>query len=275
VNKETKKSGKIGIFDSGFGGLSILKKISNKLPQYNYIYLGDSARAPYGDRSQEEIFRFTKQGVKFLFDHGSELVILACNSASAEALRKIQQNFLKGKYKDRRVLGVIVPASEAAVANTKNKIVSVIGTTATVSSKAFEREIRKLDRRIKVYESATPLLASMVESGDYKSVEAKKIIEGYIKKAVIHSPDVLILGCTHYEILMREIKRHAKDAQIVSEGSVVAQKLKDYLCRHGEIESKLSKDAKLEFYTTKSKSRFDRLGSIFFGKRISAGQASL
>lgn len=259
-----RETAKIGVFDSGFGGLSILKEIVKALPKYDYVYLGDTARTPYGNRSQKEIYKFTKQGVEFLFKRGAKMVILACNSASAEALRKLQHEYKEKK----KVLGVIFPAAEEAVRLTKNKKIAVIGTKATIASGAFKREINKLDSKIKVFAMATPLLAPIVEAGGDKSARTKKIITKYLKKALSENPDTLILGCTHYGILENEIKRQTKGVEIISEGKVVALKLKKYLLRHKEIEIKLAKGKKREFFTTDSNGKFDRLGSRFFGKTI-------
>jgi glutamate racemase len=270
-----KSIGKIGVFDSGFGGLTILKEIVKALPEYDYVYLGDSARAPYGSRSQETICEFTKEGVEFLFAKGAELVILACNSASSEALRKIQHEFLKGKYSSKKVLGVIFPAAEEAVLRTKNKRIGVLGTEATVSSHAFKRELQKLDSKIKVFEVPAPLLVPIVEAGEGGSESAKLLVKQYVLEALEHNIDTLILGCTHYEILEKDIKRNTKNVNIISEGKVVAKKLKDYLVRHTEIDSKLRKRKKIEFFTTDSKDKFDKLGSRFFGKRIRSLKTSI
>jgi glutamate racemase len=260
--------GKIGIFDSGFGGLSILKEIVKVLPNYDYIYLGDTARAPYGNRSQEIIYKFTKEGIDFLFKNGAEIIILACNTASSEALRKIQQVYLPKYHKDKKVLGVIIPASEDAVLKTKNKRIGVLATVATVESGAFKREIQKLDKSIKVYEVPAPLLVPIVEAGEDKSDGAKRIIKSYVDKISKYKIDTLILGCTHYGILEKEIENNVAGINIISEGKIVAQKFKDYLQRHHEISDRLSKKKTRVFYTTDSREKFDDHGSRFFGTKI-------
>ncbi len=267
-SKKEKKVGKIGVFDSGFGGLSILKAIVKKLPEYNYVYLGDTARAPYGNRSQEMILEFTLQGIDFLFSQGAELVILACNTASSEALRIIQQEHLLKTYPTKKVLGVVIPGAEEAVAKTRNKKVAVIATEATISSGAFKREIKKLDKTMHVYEVPAPLLVPLIEAGEDKSESAQILTKQYVTKALKSGVDTLILGCTHYEILEPYIKSIAKNACVISEGKVVATKLQSYLSRHKEIETKLSKNKKQEFFTTDSKEKFDRLGKRFFGQKI-------
>ncbi len=267
--------GKIGVFDSGFGGLSILKEIVKTMPSYDYIYLGDTARTPYGNRSQEIIYKFTKEGIDFLFKNGAELVILACNTASSEALRKIQQEYLLKYNKDKKVLGVIIPASEEAVLKTKNKKIGVLATEATVASGAFKREIQKLDKGIKVYEIPAPLLVPIVEAGEDKSISAKMIIKKYIEKVSKYSIDTLILGCTHYGILEKEIENNSGGINIISEGKIVAKKLKDYLERHKEIGKRISKTKHIEFYTTDSKGKFDTLGTRFFGGKVSSKRIEL
>jgi glutamate racemase len=268
------KKEKIGVFDSGFGGLTILKEIVRVLPQYDYVYLGDSARAPYGDRSQNEIYEFTRQGVNFLFNKGAAIVILACNSASSEALRKIQHEMLKGKFKDKKVLGVIVPAVEAATEKSIRSI-AVIGTEATVASGAFKREILKIDPSIEVYEIATPLLAPLVEEGMQESYGTEILVAEYMKEVMSHDVDALILGCTHYRILEKAIMKHAKGVHIVSEGETVALKLKEYLRRHKEIECRLAQDSGREFFTTDKGEKFSRFGSLFFGQKIISKKTDL
>jgi glutamate racemase len=258
--------GKIGVFDSGFGGLSILKEIVAILPQYDYVYLGDNARAPYGDKSQELILKYTKEGIDFLFALGAEIIILACNTASSEALRRIQQEYLPQRYPDKRVLGVIIPACEAAVAS-GSKSIGVLGTEATISSHAFQREILKLDPQAEVAEIAAPLLVPLVEAGEEESEAAKLLIGEYMHKlpALI---DTLILGCTHYGFLEGEIRKIAPKLAIVSEGSVVALKFRDYLERHKDIKGALFNGGSVNFYTTDSKDIFDIHGTRFFKSEV-------
>ncbi len=267
-SKKEKITGKIGVFDSGFGGLSVMKEIVKVLPEYDYVYFGDSARAPYGSRSQEVIYEFTKQGVEFLFESGAELVILACNSASSEALRKLQQEYLPPNHPNKKVLGVIIPAAEEAVLKTKNKHIAVLATEATVSSGAFKREIKKLSKNSKVTEVPAPLLVPLVEAGEDKSESTKMLVKKYVTQALQGGADTLVLGCTHYGILESQIKQVAKDAGLVSEGKIVAHSLKKYLDRHSEIVSKLSKYKTTLFFTSDRSDKFDLFGSRFFGKKI-------
>ncbi len=265
--------GKIGVFDSGFGGLSILKEIVRALPQYDYIYLGDNARAPYGDKSQDVIFEYTKQGIDFLFERGAEIVILACNTASSEALRKIQQEYLPAKYPNKNVLGVIIPACEEAV-KLQSKSIGVLGTEATVSSHAFKREIEKLDPNAEVVEVSAPLLVPLVESGEEESESAKLLIREYLRK-LPKEIDTLILGCTHYGFLEGEIRKIAPYLTLIVEGTVVGAKLQEYLNRHTEVNERLSQGESIEFYTTDSKESFDNYGTRFFGQKVSSKRINL
>lgn len=265
----TKRTTSIGVFDSGFGGLAILKEIVKKLPNYSYVYFGDTARAPYGDRSMDSVYKFTKQAVDFLFKHDCELVILACNTASAEALRKIQQHYLPKKYPKRRVLGVIVPALEEAAIKTKNNRIGVLATTGTVHSGTFPRELHLRNPKIKIFQQATPLLVPIVENGMHRDISTQLILKRYLAPLLKKNIDTLILGCTHYEHLELEIKKIiGKKIRIISEGKVVARKLKEYLSRHPEIESRLLFRKKRTFYTTDLSDKFCTLGSEFFGSHI-------
>ncbi len=259
----------IGIFDSGFGGLEILREIVKELPQYDYIYLGDSARAPYGNRSKEEIYDFTKKAVDFLFKRGCHLIILACNTASSEALRKIQREYLPKHYPEKRVLGVVIPAAESAAQVTKNNRVGVIATKGTVNSGAFKRELKKLNFQIQVFQQSCPLLVPIVEKGEQDSKATKEVLEDYLKPLMSKNIDTLILGCTHYGLLENQIREIiGNKINIISEGRVIAEKLNNYLKRHFEIESILSKNLGIEFLTTDSNNKFEELGSKFFGKLI-------
>jgi len=267
--KKTKRKYSIGVFDSGFGGLQSLKHIVKELPEYDYVYLGDTARVPYGNRSQEEIYKFSVQATDFLFKKGCKLVIFACNTASSEALRKIQREYLPKKYPERKVLGIIMPAVEEAVSKTKNGRVGVIGTRGTVKSGAFERELKKLNPKIKVFQKACPDLAMIVENGKHKSEKTKIILEKYLKSLVGKKIGALILGCTHYGIMEKEIKNIIGNGIIiVSEEKVIAKKLKSYLERHCEIENKLAKNRKYTFYSTDITDKFKILGGEIFGAKI-------
>lgn len=237
----------IGVFDSGFGGLHILKYLIKELPEYNFIYLGDTARVPYGTRSKKIVHQFTEQAVDFLFRKNCGLVVLACNTASSDALRKIQREYLVKNYPDRRVLGVLIPAAEEAVAKTRGRV-GVIATPGTVSSGAFEREIKKLNPEIKVFQQACPLLVPIIEAGEEKNKITEIMLKQYLAPLLKKKIDTLILGCTHYGIVEKKIKKIAGNVEIISEEKILAGKLKDYLARHPEIV--LSKNSKRTFYST-------------------------
>lgn len=265
----------IGVFDSGFGGIQILKHIVKELPQYNYIYLGDTARVPYGSRSQEVVLDFVIQAVDFLFKKDCQLIIFACNTASAKALRKIQREYLPKYYSDKKVLGVIVPAVEDATCN-GYKSVGVIATQGSVASGAFVCEINKINPKIKVFQQACPLLVPIVEAGEEKSQITDLMLKKYLKPFINKQIDALILGCTHYGFLEDKIKKIVgKDVKVINEGKIVAKKLKDYLERHSEIEKVLGKKSKLKFFTTDLTEGFQILGSKFFGKKIKPERVNL
>lgn len=271
-----KKKSYIGVFDSGFGGISVLRGIVKALPQYDYLYVGDTVRAPYGTRSKEVVYEFTRQAVDFMFANGCKLIVLACNTASSDALRKIQQEYLPKHYPDRRVLGVLIPAAEEAVGRTKNGKVGVIATEGTVRSEAFVRELTKINPRVKVIQQACPLLVPIVEAGEHHSKVARLMLETYLKPIRRSGVDTLILGCTHYGILEHQIKRIVGPCvRVVSESVIVPDKLKDYLGRHSEIERTLSKRGARVFYSTDLTDAFSKLGSKFFGKPIKAEKIML
>ena len=264
----------IGVFDSGFGGLHVLRGIAKELPEYGYVYAGDSARAPYGPKSVEEVYEFTKQGVEFLFAHGATFVILACNTASSEALRKIQQEYLS-EGSAKKVLGVLIPFAEAAAARTRNKRVGVLATEGTVRSGSFPREITKVDDDIEVFQQACPGLVPLVEAGEQDSETAERLIREYLAPVVSHGVDTLVLGCTHYGLIQNNIRKALgeKNVQVISESEVVSKSLSDYLARHSDIERRLEKNVPNRFYSTGDIRRFERLGGIFFGGPIRAQRA--
>jgi glutamate racemase len=265
----------IGLFDSGFGGLHVLRSITGRLPEYDYIYLGDSARAPYGPRSSEEIYAYTKQGVEFLFARGAELVVLACNTASSEALRKIQQGYQK-EGSNKKVLGVLIPFAEAAAARTKNKRVGVMATEGTVRSSAFPREITKVDSAIQVFQQACPMLVPLVEAGQQDSEQAHELIRTYVTPLLEKNIDTLVLGCTHYGILEEKIKDVAgKSIHIISDRDVMPGSLALYLKRHPESEKRIAKNGTMRFYCTGNTGTFNTIGGIFFAKSIEAEQVTL
>jgi glutamate racemase len=259
----------IGIFDSGYGGLTIFKEILKKLPDYDYIYLGDNFRAPYGNRSQEVIYKFTHQAVEYLFEMGCKLVILACNTASADTLAKLQKNYLPEKYPDRRILGVIRSMAEAAVKISQNKTIGVVGTRATIESKTFIKELKKQDSKVKVFQRACPLLAPLIEEEWLKKPETRMILKKYIRPLKSYQIDTLILGCTHYILLLDDFRRiMGKNIQVPHPGKIVAQSLVNYLERHPELADKLSENKKVAYLTTDCPERFKKEALVFLGREI-------
>jgi glutamate racemase len=259
----------IGVFDSGLGGLTVLKALIKKLPAYDYLYLGDNARTPYGNKSQAVIYEYTRQAVAWLFNEGCYLIILACNTASAKALRKIQQEWLPKHYPKRRVLGVVIPVAEATVERTRYGRIGVIGTRATINSKIYEAELNKLKPGLEIHVRATPLLVPLVEESWVSKPETNIILKKYLRPLKEKHVDTLILGCTHYPFLQKDIERvMGKNCQILDAPAIVAAKLEDYLKRHSEIETKLHKNKKRIFYTTDKAGRFKTNAQKFFGQGI-------
>jgi glutamate racemase len=259
----------IGVFDSGIGGLTVLRAFLRELPGYDYLYLGDNARAPYGNKSLDVIYEYTWQAVDFLFQKGCILIILACNTASAKALRRIQQNWLPFHSPQRRVLGVVIPLAEAGAQVTRYGRIGVIGTRATIESKVYEQELDKLRSDLKVYGLACPLLVPLVEEGWVGKPETNMILKKYLRRMKSKRVDTLILGCTHYPFLQKDIERiMGKNCTVLSGPETVAEKLKDYLRRHSEIEGKLSRRNKTSFFTTDDPERFRTLGEKFLARAI-------
>ncbi len=257
----------IGIFDSGFGGLTIFKEIEKELPYYDYIYLGDNARAPYGNHSQEIIYEYTKQGLEYLFKQGCHLVILACHTASAEALSKIQKEYLP-QYQQKNVLGVIRPLIEEASELTKNKIIAVMGTKSTVLSNAYPKELKEKNSSIKTKQKACPLLVPLIEENCEKRVETKMILKKYIKSLKSYNPDIVILGCTHYGFLGKQIEKYfGKNIKVLNSGIIVAKKLREYLRKHKDL-VKESKNKKRIFLTTDNNIIFNKAATKFLGRKI-------
>ena len=241
----------IGIFYSCVRGVTVARAIRQRLPDYQLLYLGDSARAPYGNRSQQLIYQFTAQALDFLFGQGCQLVIIACNTVSAEALRKIQQEYLPKKYPDRRVLGVIRPVVEVVVGQSKTGRIGVVGTRGTVSSGAFEREIKAVRPDATVVEQACPLLVPLVEEGWQQRPETMRIIRQYVRPLKQQKIDTLILGCTHYPMLEKQFRSAmGRRVVILDSPKIVAEKLFDYLQRHPEIEKKLTRGSAHRFAMT-------------------------
>jgi len=266
----------IGVFDSGFGGLSVLCLLTEKLPEYNYVYLGDTARAPYGVRTQKEIYTFTKEAIAFLVEKDCDLIILACHTASSVALRKIQQEYLPKHYPFKRVLGVLIPTAEKAVMVTRSGIIGILATEGTVRSGAFVRELQKLKSDVSVLEQACPLLVPLIEEGDVNSLTVHITLQKYLKPLLEKRIDTLILGCTHYKLLEKAIRKIVgKKICIVSAEEAVTKGLVHYLKRHKEIERTLAQNGNITFYSSGRTEKFNSLGSIFFGKRVLAQKAIL
>jgi glutamate racemase len=263
--------GSIGVFDSGYGGLTILKEIVKHLPDYNYVYLGDNARAPYGNRSFDTVHQYTKESVEWFFNQGCHLVILACNTASAKALRTIQQKYLPTISETKRVLGVIRPTAEVIGNFSKSKHVGVLATTGTVQSNSYTIEINKFFPAIQVHQQACPMWVPLIENNEYKTKGADYFVKEYILQLDKQNPniDTILLACTHYPLLLDKIKEYTPiGTKIITQGEIVANSLADYLQRHPEIESLCSKGNKREFYTTDSIEDFNQHASVFYGENV-------
>jgi len=263
--------GSIGIFDSGYGGLTVLKSIRDKLPQYDYIYLGDNARAPYGSRSFDVVYDYTLQAVKFLFELNCPLVILACNTASAKALRSIQQNDLININSDSRVLGVLKPTTEDAGHLTKTGHIGILGTDGTINSNSYRIEINKFFPEVKVTQLSCPMWVPIVENNTFNSEGGEYFIKKKINTILNMDPkiDTLILACTHYPILSAIIKKYIpKGVKLIEQGGLVASKLDKYLDRHTDIHSKLSCNGKLELLTTENNIKFDQQFKIYYNQEL-------
>ncbi len=261
----------IGVFDSGYGGLTILKDLVNTLPQFDYLYLGDNARAPYGPRSFDTVYEYTWEAVQWFFNEGCELVILACNTASAKALRNIQQKNLPNLYPNKRVLGVIRPTAEVVGNYSSTNNIGVLATNGTVESKSYLLEIAHFFPDINVYQEACPIWVSLVENKEFDKAGADYFIKQHIDRLMQKSPeiDTILLACTHYPLLLPKILKYVKaGVKIISQGEIVANSLKEYLDRHPEIASKCAQNSQIRFCTTDSTTDFDENGAIFFGKSI-------
>lgn len=262
---------KIGIFDSGFGGLTIYQKICGVLPQYDYIYLGDNARTPYGNRSFSAILQFTTECVDYLFKQDCKLVIIACNTASAKALRNIQQNYLPSAFPDRRVLGIIRPSVEEIGRYSLTRKVALWATEGTVKSMSFQMEMEKFAPDVKLIQQACPMLVPLIEAGELSGDGVDYFIRKYWKETAAQSADIdeLLLACTHYPLLLDRIREIIPpEVRIVLQANIVAPSLQDYLKRHPEIETALSKNGKQLFLTTDQTEGFDHLAEIFLGHSV-------
>jgi glutamate racemase len=261
----------VGIFDSGVGGLTVMKEIVQQLPAYDYLYLGDNARSPYGPRSFETIYHYTLECVKYLFAQNCHLIILACNTASAKALRTIQQRDLPKIGSDKRVLGVIRPTAEIIGNHTKTGSVGVLGTTGTVQSRSYIMEIEKQFPQLKTYQQACPMWVPLVENDEYGSSGADYFVKQELHHIAEKSNeiDVLLLACTHFPLLLPKIHTFVNEnVTVLSQGKIVAESFADYLKRHPEIDEKCSKNNRRRFLTTDSTEQFDHHAKIFFGNEV-------
>ena len=268
----------IGVFDSGYGGLTVLSELRKAMPDNNFIYLGDNARAPYGTRSFDVVYEYTLQAVKTLFDQGCHLVILACNTASAKALRTIQKNDLQEIDPSKRVLGVIRPCAEMIDQFSTTKHIGVLGTNGTVNSESYVLEVKKLHPHIMVTQEACPMWVPLVEDTTFNTPGGAFFIKQNLESILSKDPqiDTLILGCTHYPILMEQIRKYVPGSvNIIAQGKIVADKLVDYLNRHPEMADKCSKNGMTKYYTTESPRSFEEAASLFLDEEIVAEQIHL
>ncbi len=274
----TVTTGPIGVFDSGYGGLTILSEIRKSLPQYDYIYLGDNARAPYGTRSFDIVYRFTLEAVTGLFQRGCPLVILACNTASAKALRSIQQNNLPEIDPTRRVLGVIRPTVEAIGDITHTGKIGIFGTPGTVRSGSYEMEIAKLHPEFTTITHACPMWVPLIENGEAASPGADYFVKQEIDRLLQREPDIdtIILGCTHYPILIDKIRKYVpKGITVLPQGKLVGESLDNYLSRHPEMETRLTKNKTCAYLTTENAEKFNESASIFLSQPVKAESITL
>ncbi len=271
-------SAPIGVFDSGFGGLTILKKIVERMPGYDYVFLGDNARAPYGSRSFATVYNYTLQAVKKLFQLGCPLVVLACNTASAKALRTIQQEYLAKDCPQNRVLGIIRPTAEALGSITKTNKVGILGTAGTVNSQSYILETAKLFPEIKIFQQACPMLVPIVENNEIDTPGADFFVEKYLNLLFAQDPeiDTIVLGCTHYPLLINSFKKFLPPSvHIVKQNEIVAHSLQEYLLRHPDMDARLSKNSSINYYTTDDSSLFDLSASVFMGAPVASTSIAL
>lgn len=270
--------GKIGIFDSGYGGLTVMRSIVDALPGYDYLYLGDNARAPYGSRSFESVYQYTLECVNWLFDQGCELVILACNTASAKALRQIQQVDLPKRADQKRVLGVIRPTTEQLGHLTQTGVVGVMGTEGTVKSGSYPIELAKFFPEVVVEQEACPMWVYLVEHNQRTGEGADYFVKQHVDRIFQRNPkiDTLLLACTHYPLLTETIKKFVPaGVKLISQGGLVAERLEDYLARHPEMEARLRRSGSRNFVTTDDRETFEKQASLFFGEPIVASHVEI
>ena len=269
------KSNAIGVFDSGYGGLTVFKSIIKELPDYNYIYLGDNARAPYGDHSFEIVYQYTLECVEWLFAQGCTLVILACNTASAKALRSIQQKVLPVKYPNHRVLGVIRPTAEVIGHYTTSQSIGVMGTRGTVNSQSYPLEIEKFYPAVKVVQQSCPMWVPLIENNEHLTTGADHFVKQYLQELLSQAPelDCILLACTHYPLLVPKLLDYLPEGiQLVSQGEIVATSLHTYLDNHPEIEVKLGRNVPPRFYTSGDATVFNSRASLFFEEKVASTQ---
>jgi glutamate racemase len=263
----------IGIFDSGLGGLTVLNELIKALPENNFVYLADSAKAPYGDKTKKEIYQLTLRAVDFLFAKGCRLIILACNTASSNALRKLQKDYLPAKYPDRKILGIVVPNIEAVVENIfdkrnhRQKSITVIGTRATIKSQSYEKELKKCINGLSIYSKACPKLVPLIEDENFDSVLLQKHLKKYL--SVFKNIDVILPACSHYVLIKKEIKNLVgPDVKILDTSKIIARKTVYYLNRHPEIKDKQKTKSRLQFYTTGDKKVFKNFAENYLKREI-------
>lgn len=272
------KQGPIGVFDSGYGGLTILKEIKSMLPEYDFLYLGDNARSPYGSRSFDVIYEYTWQAVQALFERDCSLVILACNTASAKALRNIQQLHLVGNLKDKRVLGVIRPSVEELASRTHSKHIGILATEGTVKSESYPIELHKLTASVEVTQHACPMWVPLIENNLFETAGGEFFIEQDLKALMQKDPkiDSILLGCTHYPIIEKQLKAMLPNSiDILAQGPIVAKSLKNYLKRHPEMETLCAKNGITKYLTTENEVVFSEKASHFIQEKIIAEHLSL
>jgi len=264
----------IGVFDSGYGGLTVFKSIVKLLPAYDYIYLGDSVRAPYGNRSFKTIHQYTRECVQLLFEMGCPLVILACNTASAKALRTIQQNDLQNLDPTKRVLGVIRPTAQVIGNYSKTRHIGVLGTKGTIQSNSYGIEIGNFFPDVKVYQQACPLWVPLIENGEHDKPGADYFVKQYLDQLLAQSADIdtILLACTHYPLLQQQIEAYLpQHIKVIPQGDIVANSLQDYLHRHPQMDSRLSKNAGHSFFTTTDDTvDFDQHATLFFSEKVTS-----
>lgn len=272
-----KNNNSIGVFDSGYGGLTVFKSIADQLPDYNYIYLGDNARAPYGDHSYETVYQFTLECVEWLFAQGCQLVILACNTASAKALRTIQQKVLPVKYPDHRVLGVIRPTAEVIGQFSETNTIGVMGTRGTVNSESYPIEIKHFYPEMEVIQQSCPMWVPLIENNEHINEGADYFVKKYIDELLSKSPviDAILLACTHYPLMIPKMAAVLPaGVKLIAQGDIVASSLITYLGNHPEIETLLGRDSEKKFFTSGDESVFNKNASIFFDEAIISHKVS-